>query len=804
MANMPEYGQDCANPQVANKSDTIMKKLLCLLVFSLNLALVLAAPVRLDRGAAAEDPFVTKRNLTNAVRLVEGSNDANIAKVTVGILENGHYLKQPFNDEISSKFLDRFLDSLDNLHIYFLQSDLKDFEKYRIILDDLTKEGDTTPARVIFTRFRERLDQQYEYVLQILKSEKFDFTSNDRFVLNRKTLPRPKDLAEARQLWRERVRYEYLQEKLNKEKPDEIIKIITRRYTRILRALNEYDNDDVLQIYLTSLARVYDPHSDYMGKAELENFAIGMKLSLFGIGALLRSEDGYCKIQELKPGPAMRSKKLKPNDRIIAVAQGDGEPVDVVDTKLSKVVELIRGPKGTEVRLTVIPADAPDPSVRKVVSLVREEIKLEDQEAKAKIIELPGEDGKPVRLGLIDLRSFYSSFELEGRRSRSPDPKSTTTDVARLLRKLTQEHVAGVVLDLRQNGGGSLEEAINLTGLFIKEGPVVQVKGSDGHILVERDQDPTIFYEGPLIVLTSRFSASASEILAGALQDYGRALIVGDSSTHGKGTVQSLLQLAPIMRQRGINVAGDQGAVKITIRKFYRASGSSTQLKGVTPDIVFPSLNNHAEVGESSLENPLPWDTIESAKYEKMNRVEPYLSELKRRSDTRLAADADWAYMREEVDRYKKVIAEKSVSMNEAERLKEKKENDDRAKARKKELASRAEPNEKVYEITLKQTDEPGLPPPVARTNHVAATKAGGAGLSETKFKPGELIASNTKDAPKSATEKEVTPAEPKADEDEDSVDDKTPSLDIPLEETKRILVDYIRLMSKQGGLAAH
>lgn len=780
-----------------------MKKTLCLLVFSLNLALALAAPVRLDRGAAAEDPFVTKRNLTNAVRLVEGSNDANIAKVTVGILENGHYLKQPFNDEISAKFLDQFLNSLDNLHIYFLQSDLKEFEKYRTTLDDLTKEGDTTPARVIFTRFRERLDQQYEYVLQLLKSEKFDFTSNDRFVLNRKTLPRPKDLTEARQLWRERIRYEYLQEKLNKEKPEEIIKIITRRYTRILRALNEYDNDDVLQIYLTSLARVYDPHSDYMGKAELENFAIGMKLSLFGIGALLRSEDGYCKIQELKPGPAMRSKKLKPNDRIIAVAQGDGEAVDVVDTKLSKVVELIRGPKGTEVRLTVIPADAPDPSVRKVVSLVREEIKLEDQEAKAKIIELPGEDGKPVRLGLIDLRSFYSSFELEGRRSRSADPKSTTTDVARLLRKLTQEHVAGVVLDLRQNGGGSLEEAINLTGLFIKEGPVVQVKGSDGHVLVERDQDPTIFYEGPLIVLTSRFSASASEILAGALQDYGRALIVGDSSTHGKGTVQSLLQLAPIMRQRGLNVTGEQGAVKITIRKFYRASGSSTQLKGVIPDLVLPSLNNHAEVGESSLENPLPWDTIESAKYEKMNRVEPYLPELKRRSDTRLAADPDWAYMREEVERYKKAIAEKSVSMNEADRLKEKKENDERAKARKKELASRPEPNEKVYEITLKQTDEPGLPPPVARTNHVASVKNGASsGPGEAKLKPGELIASNTKDVAKSASEKEA--AEPKTDEDEDSVDDKTPSLDIPLEETKRILVDYIRLMSKQGGLAVH
>src|SRR5439155_15571767 len=259
---------------------------------------------------------------------------------------------------------------------------------------------------------------------------------------------------------------------------------------------------------------------------------------------------GYCKIKELKPGPAMRSKKLKPNDRIIAVAQGDGEPVDVVDMKLSKVVDLIRGPKDTEVRLTVIPADAADSSVRKVIALVRDEIKLEDQEAKAKIIDVPGADGKAVRMGVIDLPSFYSSFELEGR--KGGDPKSTTTDVARLLRKLSQEHVSGVILDLRRNGGGSLEEAISLTGLFIKEGPVVQIKNPNGTIVVDKDPDPSILYDGPLVVLTSRFSASASEILAGALQDYGRALIVGDTSTHGKGTVQSLLQLAPYMRQKGV------------------------------------------------------------------------------------------------------------------------------------------------------------------------------------------------------------------------------------------------------------
>ena len=267
-------------------------------------------------------------------------------------------------------------------------------------------------------------------------------------------------------------------------------------------------------------------------------------------------------------------------------------------------MELIRGPKSTEVRLTVVPADAQDPSVRKVISLVRDEIKLEDQEAKAKLIELPGEGGgRTMRVGVVDLPSFYSTFELEGRKGDA-EPKSTTVDVARLIRKLTQEKVDGIVLDLRRNGGGSLEEAIRLSGLFIKEGPIVQVKGPEGDPIIEKDPDPSIFYEGPLVVLTSRFSASASEILAGALQDYGRALIVGDASTHGKGTVQSLLQLAPLMRGHLALVSSNNpGALKITIRKFYRASGESTQLKGVTPDIILPSIYNHDEVGERALEN---------------------------------------------------------------------------------------------------------------------------------------------------------------------------------------------------------
>ncbi|MDB6031347.1 MAG: prc [Verrucomicrobiales bacterium] len=739
---------------------------------------------------------VAVRNLANALPLVSGANDGTIAKVVATILERGHYLRQPFNDEISAKFLDRYLDSLDNLHIYFLQSDLKEFEQYRNSLDDLIlKEGDLSPARVIFKRFRERVQQQYDYANEQLKNEKFKFDSDDKFVLNRKTLARPADLNEAKQFWRERLRYEYLQEKLNKEKPEEIVKIISRRYTRVLRAIMEYDNEDVLEIFLTALSRVYDPHSDYMGKSQLENFSIGMKLSLYGIGALLASEDGFCKIKELKPGPAQRSKKLKPNDRIVAVAQGNEAPVDVVDMKLNKVVELIRGPKGTEVKLTVIPGDATDPSARNVISLVREEIKLEDQEAKAKLYE--GDvNGKTMRWGVIDLPSFYAGFDLEGKKTDG-EQKSTTTDVAKLLKKLMEENVAGVVLDLRRNGGGSLEEAINLTGLFIPEGPVVQVRDSEGNKTVDRDRDPTMLYKGPLIVLTSRFSASASEILAGALQDYGRALIVGDSSTHGKGTVQSLIQLKPYMRQFGMPANQEPGALKVTIRKFYRASGASTQLKGVTPDIILPSVNNFLEVGESSLENPLPWDTIAAAPFDKLNMVEQYVDELKKRSDKRITSDKDFTYIKDDIERFKKTQAEKSVSLNESVRLKEKQEADERAKARKKELASRPEPKEKIWDITLKLAGSPGLPDPIAHTNLV---KRADAGTSKNKKSAESKSArKNDKAEIKLTSHSETNSldlAESKAkssdEDDEDS--EKSPAIDATLDETIHILTDYVNL----------
>ena len=770
--------------------------LLCQFAWSLNAA---EADLPSARPAVAPKPFLITSRYTNVpapVVLTEGPQDSSIVRLVAVLLQKQHYSQMTLDDAVASRFFDRYLDSLDNLHSYFIKADLDEFEKYRPQLALLTtNKGDSTLGRIVFNRFRLRLAQQYDYTQDLLQHEKFEFNGSEKFAFDRKKLPRPADLAEAKQLWRDRLRYEYLQEKLNKEKPPQIVTNLTRRYTRVLRTLNEYDNDDVLQIYLTALSHVFDPHTDYMGKSESENFYIGMNLSLYGIGARLQSEDGICKIVDLTPeSPAEKSKKLKGGDRIIAVAQSNGPPVDVVDMKLNKVVELIRGPKDTEVRLTVIPVDATDPSVRKVVPIIRAEIKLDDSAAKARVFEMPlGKDAsgkeQSIRLGVIDLPSFYAGFDQEGRK-RASEPRSTTTDVARLLTKLMKENVAGVVLDLRRNGGGSLEEAINLTGLFIKEGPVVQVKGWDGKIFVDSDPDPTIFYDGPLVVLTSRFSASASEILAGALQDYGRALVVGDTSTHGKGTVQSLLQLKPILRQNNIVVTNDPGSLKITIRKFYRASGASTQLKGVIPDLILPSLANAYDVGEASLDNPLPWDPIIPAPYEKLDRVAPYLPELKKRSETRTATDADFRYVRDEYDRYKKQQADKSVSLNEKVRLNEKKEADDRAKARKKELAARPEVPGKIYDITLKLVDEPGLPAPTVRTNTASITNAVKKGLATFK---------NTNSAP--AEIADVKTFNPDPDED-DPADANVPVVDPTLDETRRILVDYISFLAKKSGVA--
>lgn len=750
-----------------------------------------------------------------------GPADGRIAFVIARMLEQLNYMKQPFDDSISARFFDRYLQTLDPQHMHFTQADLAEFDHYRTNLDNLTITrrgvGDVTPGCEIFNRFVLRLQQRVKYAEELLKTESFTFDADERITINRDKMPYPKDLEEAHKLWRERLRFEYLQEKLGKiaavkkkekekDKPaktekeengassteakpkkteaQEIVETLGHRYQRNLKTFTDFDNDDVLEIYLTALGHVYDPHSDYLGKDQLDSFAIGMNLSLFGIGAELRSEDGYCTINRLLPGgPAIKSGKIKEKDRIVAVSQGDGPMVDVVDMHLNKAVQLIRGPKGTEVRLKVIPAGE-DASSTKLITLVRDEIPLEDQAAKAKIIETTGEAGEPLRLGVIDLLSFYAPMDFGNARGKG-ELRSTSADVAKLLIKLRQEKVNGVILDLRRNGGGSLEEAIRLTGLFIKAGCVVQVKDWEGNIQKDEDTDPLVLYDGPLMVLTSRFSASASEIVAGALQDYGRALLVGDASTHGKGTVQSVNTLKPYVQGFNKDFTNDPGALKVTIKKFYRASGASTQLKGVTPDIILPSVISESEdFGESSLENPMQWDTIDSANYEHLNRVGPYLAELRNRSRDRLGKDPEYAYIRDDISLFKKHQADKTISLNLNERLKEKEEADARQKARDKERLLRPESPDTVYEITLKNADLPGLPAPMPKTNSLARAELKTQGVL------------NTNSPVASAASAPVTPTSP---DDELLDEEKPPVVDAPMIEAQHILVDYVSLLSKHN-----
>jgi carboxyl-terminal processing protease len=669
-------------------------------------------------------------------RLTPGHNDGRIAYVTARLMEEYHYSQQPLDGEMSGKFFDGYLEALDPQHLHFLQSDLAEFAHYRTNLDTLTVNdtgsANLKPAYEIFQRFLERLQQHVAYVDDLLKHDKFRFNTDERILLDRRDAPYPKNLAEAKRLWRQRLLYEYLQEKLNRElsptndaaiatlsKSDfvEITDALQRRYERGLRTFSEWDGGDLLQTYLGALTHAYDPHSDYFNTEHAQDFSIEMSLSLFGIGAQLVDRDGYCTIAALvSGGPAAKSKLLKENDRILAVAQAGKPPVDVVDMELGKVVQLIRGPKDTEVRLTISSAD--DPGTRHIVKLVRDEIKLEDSEAKAQLIESPDSHGGTNRIGVIDLPSFYAPVPLSGNEKHSTET-FCSVDVAKLIKKLERENVAGIVIDLRDNGGGSLEEAIKFVGLFIKAGPVVLVREPppDGRVAVDDDDDSSVLYTGPLVVLVNRFSASAAEIAAAALQDYGRALIVGDTSTHGKGTVQSLNPLRPFVWQRNESDGNDPGTVKITIRKFYRVSGASTQLKGVTPDIVLPDILSYStKVGETSLEYPLPWDTIPSVDYDKLNLVQPYVADLRQFSKADTTTNQDFIYIRQDIDEFQKMQADNTVTLNERDALRERQTNEARQKVRDAERAARKPANEKIYDITVENSIQPGLPPPEALT----------------------------------------------------------------------------------------
>jgi carboxyl-terminal processing protease len=705
-----------------------------------------------------------------AVQPVAAKSDSEQIGISVArLLEEGHYTHHPLNDEISRKLLTGYLEILDFSHLFFTQKDIDEFTaKYGTTLDDDVLLGNLKPAHEIFTVFSKRVEDRVAKIKELLK-QSMDFKSDQTVLLSRQKAPWPKDEAEADALWRGRIENELLQEKLSEHPIEPGPKLVERRYDRMLRNVHEEDDEEQVKLFLDALAQAYDPHSEYLSKSDLKNFSINMGLSLVGIGAMLRSEDGYAKIESLVPGgPAQTSGRLKVGDRITAVAQGQAEFVDVRDMRLDKVVDQIRGKKGTRVRLMIIPSAAADPSQRKTIELVRDEIKLKDQEARADIIIKKDRNGDPVKLGWITLPSFYADMDSHA--------KSTTRDVLVLLKRLKKEKISGLVVDLRRNGGGSLEEAISLTGLFFKSGPVVQTKGSNERVVISTDPDPGIAYDGPLVVLTSRQSASASEIFAAALQDYGRAVIVGDKNTFGKGTVQTILEIGRFTSLLGSRSQED-GALKLTIQKFYRVAGGSTQLHGVASDIVLPTLTDLPEFGEGALKNALAYDDVPPAKFNKWSDTHPlFVDELKARSAARVAADPEFHYVMEDMERLRHKLDDNRISLNEDVRRRELDEQKMREETRSKDRLARKEEEPSIYRLTLETVDNPKL---------------------QLIMYPGKIAEAKNKGVVAKVAPEAAPDADADSDADSDLGDDdgtKAAAIDPERDETLNILSDLVQL----------
>lgn len=589
------------------------------------------------------------------------------AKIVSFILDNNHYRGITLDDSLSSVILDQYVEALDNNKTYFTQADIARFEKYRFVIDDLTRAESVQPAYDIYGVFRKRFDERMAYVLDKLIYEEFDYTKDEYYETDRSKEAWPKSEDELNDLWRKIIKNQALSLKLAGKGTDEIRKTLKDRYERLVRTyVRDINAEDVFSMYMNCITESYDPHTNYMSPAMADRFKQSISLSLEGIGARLQTENDYTKIVEVLPGgPAEKSKLLKVNDRIVAVGQGeDGEMVDVVGWRIDDVVKLIKGPKGTKVRLGILPAETGIGGPVREYVLVRDKIKLEDQQARKDMIHYK-KDGKDLKLGVITLPSFYMDFDAY--QKGDPNYNSTTRDVQRLIRELQREGMDGLVIDLRNNGGGSLAEAIDLTGIFISSGPVVQVKNSANKVEVGRDEDPSITYTGPLVVLTNRFSASASEIFAGAIQDYNRGVVVGES-TYGKGTVQTVIDLGKFIREPGSEV----GQLKLTFQKFYRVTGSSTQNKGVLPDIQLPSALDPEQFGEGSRPSALPWDEIGGTLYKKTPLINTrVLAELNRSYLDRLKNDPALTRFVDSTAMAKKSMRDTRVSLNEAVRKKE-------------------------------------------------------------------------------------------------------------------------------------
>jgi carboxyl-terminal processing protease len=614
-----------------------------------------------------------------------------IARIVANILVDQQYSHKKLDDKTSEDFFNEYIKNLDPFKFYFTKEDIKEFSKYKTSLDDMVKDGDVSFAVIATDRLLKRVKEYQAFAKEQLKKG-FDFTKNEDFLIKRKDAEFP-TASEQKELWRKKLKNDYLnakliekiskenikKDKLTKEEKDkEAVKKlwkktpeerILKRISSTINMIKNWEDIDKLELFINSLAHVYDPHSSYMSPKTLEDFDIAMQLSLIGIGAVLTTEDGYTKVVRIiKGGPASKNGKLEAEDRIIAVGQNDDPPEDVVDMPLSDVVQKIRGKKNTKVRLTIIKGKKGLGSVPEEISLIRDKVKLEDKSAQKSIKEINLADKTNKKIGIIELPSFYINFK--GAANGEKNYVSASRDVKRILEEFKKENIDGIILDLRNNGGGGLIEAIRLTGLFFDSGPVVQVKGiSAPKAKIQYDLDNKTYFKGPLVVIVNKGSASATEILAGALQDYGRAIIVGDGHTHGKGTVQTVLQLNNITKYYGVNFK--PGALKLTNAMFYRINGDSTQIKGVIPDIILPSFYDALKTGERNLEHAIPFGTVPPANYIYSKKYTKYIPQLKNKSEERRKKNKKFTLLKSNIDSLKTLNERKMISLNMDKRWKE-------------------------------------------------------------------------------------------------------------------------------------
>lgn len=591
----------------------------------------------------ASSPSVDKESDILPILAPESQHAAASKRIKANF-SRSHYKTFDIDDELSSLVFDRYLQQLDFSKQVFLASDIASFEKYRLVFDELINYGKLSPAYDIFNVNLARRLERYEYALTLL-DKPFDFTKNEVFNFDREDAPWPKDVAELNELWRLKVKYDALNLTLAGKEWDKIQEVLGKRYRYAIKRLKQTESEDVFQIAMNSFARVVEPHTSYLSPRNAERFQMEMNLSLEGIGAVLRSEEDFTVIQSVVVGgPADKSKELKPKDKIVGVAQADKEMVDIIGWRLDDVVDLIKGPKGTEVRLQIQSGESEDAANLKVVSIIRDTIKLEDRAAKSEVYyEIP-DDHTSKKLGVITIPSFYNNL---------------SRDVRNELNKLKEENVLGIIIDLRGNGGGSLTESILLTGLFIDKGPVVQVRDGSNRIQVNSDKDGFTYYNGPLTVMVDRNSASASEIFSAAIQDYGRGIVIGEH-TFGKGTVQHHKSL-----QRPIDLYDKPfGSIQFTTAKFYRINGGSTQHRGVLPDIAYPTAVDPQDWGESKEENALPWDQIAKAPYKKVNDTEQQVSYLNTLHLERIKNNVEFNYLLADIAEYQAEKDDTTISLN--------------------------------------------------------------------------------------------------------------------------------------------